>query len=153
MSLRLDNFMPASPINPLVVVGVCAAGKTTLAQHLAKQGIIARPVAQEHSQVRELYRRSGDLVVLLAASWDTVHRRRRLAWNPSFYEEEWHRLAKARQGAALILHTDWLTPQEVADSVTRWYDQQYGFALVWQRHPGLLGEEQAHIRAQCQAAG
>lgn len=148
MSLRLDGFMPASPISPLVVTGVCAAGKTTLARNLELFGIDARPVAQEHSRVRELYRRAGGPVILLVASWATVHRRRHLAWNPAFYREEWERLGQARDHAAIVLHTDFLTPDEVADRVVAWFDHKFGFGPVWVVHPEWGRSERASVRAQ-----
>jgi hypothetical protein len=148
MTLRLDGFTPASPISPLVVAGVCAAGKTTLAHNLELRGISARPVAQEHSRVKGLYRRAGGMVVLLVASWSTVHRRRRLAWNPAFYREEWERLMGARRDAAYVLHTDFLTPDEVADRVAGWFDHQFGFSRLWAEHPEWGSRDRAAVRAR-----
>lgn len=147
MSLRLDGFTPAFPISPLVVVGVCASGKTTLANHLRLRGIAAHAVAQEHSQVKDLFRRSGPWVVLLVSSWGTVHRRRQLAWNPKFYREEWDRLSAARQGASLVVHTDYLTPDAVADRVAEWFDRWFGFEAFWNQHPEWGRPERQEVRA------
>ncbi len=152
MILPLEDFTPASPISPLVLVGVCAAGKSTLAHGLQVRGIQSRAVAQEHSQVPTLYRRSGNLVVLLVADWGTVHRRRHLAWDPGFYRAEWERIRLARDEAALVIHTDWLNPQQVANRVTEWYDARLGFDNVWRSRPELADAEQARIRAQWQTA-
>lgn len=148
MTLRFDGFVPAFPISPLVLVGVCAAGKSTLARNLHERGIDAKTVAQEHSRVQELYRRSGSLVIVLVAGWATVHRRRQLAWNPDFYRAEWERLRGARQDAALILHTDWLSAAQVADRAAEWFDGYFGFDRLWQCESPLSVSEQASIRAQ-----
>lgn len=122
--LRDETSMPASPTRPLVLVGVCAAGKSTVSGLLAERGIEAKPVAQEHSRVQDLYRRTGTTVVVLCATWETVHRRRQLAWDPGFYWTEWQRLAAARREAQLVVHTDWLTAEEVADCIARWYRER-----------------------------
>lgn len=116
--------MPASPTSPLVLVGVCAAGKSTVSRLLAERGIWAKPVAQEHSQVPDLYRRTGPVVVLLVASWETVHHRRHLTWDPAFYRTEWERLASARRAASFIIHTDVLSADQVAERVARWFSQR-----------------------------
>jgi hypothetical protein len=148
MSLRCDDFTPAFPISPLVIVGVCAAGKSTLAGRLRQRGIAARAVAQEHSQVLDLYRRSGRWVVLLTASWASVHRRRKLSWNPAFYREEWRRLTRARQDAVLVIGTDWLDADEVADETVAWFDRRVGFA-AWFDRDGITDPAlRAQIRSQ-----
>ena len=127
MDRACDDCMPAFPINGIVVVGVCASGKTTLFRQLEPVGIPVRPVAQEHSLVRGLFRRRGARpLVLLTADWETVHRRRQLAWDPGFYRTEWRRLEEARHEADLVVQTDYLTPQQVAEAVVRWWDQRMG---------------------------
>ncbi len=116
--------MPAFPTDGIVLVGVCAAGKTTVSRLLKARGIPAAVVAQEHSAVPGLYRRHGPRrVVLLCANWETVHRRRHLSWNPDFYQTEWHRLAQARQEAGFIVHTDALSAVAVTDLVAHWWFQ------------------------------
>ena len=147
-NLRCETFTPASPINLLVLVGVCAAGKTSVSQLLNQAGIAAHPVAQEHSRVPHLYRRSGGWVVILAASWEAVHRRRQLGWNPAFYREEWDRIGQARREAALIVHTDWLDAAEVAARITAWFDRRVGFDQLWPRCGVKDPEEQSRVRAR-----
>ncbi len=118
----LEGSTPAFPTESIVLVGVCASGKTTVSQLLKAQGIPVSVVAQEHSSVPGLYRRHGiRCVVVLCADWETVHRRRRLAWDPDFYRTEWYRLRQARKDAALIVHTDALSATEVADVVATWW--------------------------------
>ncbi len=124
MSLLAEASWPASPISPLVLVGVCAAGKTTVSAILTRRGILAKSVAQEHSRVPDLYRRSGRSVILLCASWQTVHRRRELAWDRDFYRVEWDRLRHARDHASLIIQTDWLDADAVADVIEDWFNRQ-----------------------------
>ncbi len=137
----------AFPINGVVLVGVCAAGKTTAREGLGATGIPARSVAQEHSMIKHLYRNGGPgRLVLLVASWETVHRRRQLAWNPDFYRTEWSRLEAARREADLILHTDNLSRQEVLDSIVRWWDVRAGLAPVWAQYPRWDGPMKAEIR-------
>lgn len=147
MTLHCGNFTPAYPISPLVLVGVCAAGKSTLAQQLEMRGVAARAVAQEHSRVMDLYHRSGQWVIVLVADWNTVHRRRQLSWDLAFYRTEWDRIGDARQAAALIIHTDWLNPSQVADRVTTWFDRQFGFERLWSLDASITQREKAVIRA------
>ena len=147
MSLRSVDYTPAFPISRLVLVGVCASGKSTLSRRLDERGIEARPVAQEHSGVQDLYRRQGSLVILLAASWQTVHRRRKLSWDPQFYGVEWLRLRQARQDARLIVHTDSLSPDQVADVVTEWFDQWFGLDRWW-RESGVEEAEKPRLPRQ-----
>ena len=120
------SFKQAFPTDGIVLVGVCAAGKTTVSHLLRERGIPARVVAQEHSTVPELYRHGGDgWLVMLCADWQTVHRRRRLSWDPEFYHTEWIRLSQARQEAGLVIHTDMLSAQAVADVIAAWWQQRH----------------------------
>lgn len=120
------------------MVGVCASGKTTLSETLRPWGIPVHPVAQEHSQVARLYRRLGPRpLVLLVASWETVHRRRTFSFEPQFFTTEWERLADARREANLVVHTDGLSPDEVAKVVADWWDRERGIRAG----PGSAGAE------------
>lgn len=106
---------------PLIaVVGVCAAGKSTLVTGLRAAGWNARQVAQEHSYVPDMWRRitDPDILIYLDAELATVQRRRR---DPSFDEalltEERHRLRHARRHCDIYLPTDALTPEQVLAAV------------------------------------
>ncbi len=124
-----DGCMPVFPIEkpPLVLVGVCASGKTTISRLLNAQGIRARSIAQEHSSVQNLFRHGeASLVVLLCADWESVHRRRRLSFDREFYRTEWRRLSQARQEANLVVHTDMFTAVEVAQIVAKWWKSWTG---------------------------
>lgn len=124
MTLPAEASSPPSPISPLALVGVCAAGKTTVSAILTRRGLMAKPVAQEHSGVPDLHRRTGSSVILLCASWQTVHRRRALAWDQDFYRVEWERLRHARENASLTIHTDWIDADAVADVIEDWFYRQ-----------------------------
>ncbi len=100
----------------VAVVGVCAAGKTTLVMGLRARGWNARQVAQEHSYVPHMWQRitRPDVLVYLDAQLETIRRRRH---DPDFpaaiLEEERHRLRHARQHCDIYLATDDLSPAEV----------------------------------------
>jgi hypothetical protein len=105
------------PHGPLIaVVGVCAAGKTTLAKGLRERGYNARQVLQEHSYVPHMWQRitQPDLLIYLDASLETVRQRRA---DPEFpiwlIEQERLRLAHARAHCDLYVATDDLAPASV----------------------------------------
>lgn len=112
-SLDVDEERPL-----IAVVGVCAAGKSTLAAGLRAAGWNARQVLQEHSYVPYMWRRitNPDLLIYLDCSIETTRLRRR---SPNFevwiYEAERHRLRHARENCDLYISTDSLTPAEILD--------------------------------------
>lgn len=109
---------PLSPLpTKIKLVGVCAAGKSTLLHNLRAAGFDALPCAQEHSYVPDMWRKlhPPDVLIFLDAQPATVARRRQTrepveAW----LAEERQRLAHARAHCDLYLPTDELTPAEVA---------------------------------------
>jgi len=104
----------AAPL--IAVVGVCAAGKTTLARALRELGYNARPVLQEHSYVPNMWQRitRPDILIYLAADLETVRRRRRDPYFPTWlFEQELARLSHARAHADIYIDTSDLTPGEV----------------------------------------
>jgi cytidylate kinase len=112
---------PADPAaSPLVgIVGPCGAGKSTLAEGLKARGYRARAIAQEHSFVKDMWKRltNPDILVFLQASRETGGRRRNMNWNDAEWEEQQRRLEHAIQNADLTLDTDPLTIQEVLEKV------------------------------------
>jgi hypothetical protein len=106
----------------LVVVGPCAAGKSTLVAGLDRLGIPVVAVAQEHSRVPGLWRRPRPAaLVYLAARWPTVHARRPYSFGHPQYLEQLGRLAEARAAADLIVHTDGLAVEAVRAVVLAWW--------------------------------
>lgn len=107
---------------PLIgIVGPCASGKTTLAAGLRSLGYRARPIAQEHSYVADMWKRitRPDLLISLEVGYEQSLQRRRLNWSQAEYEEQLHRLRHARQHADLTLDTDPLTAVEVLAQAVR----------------------------------
>lgn len=102
----------------IVVVGVCSAGKSTLASRLREKGYRARTVAQEHSYVPRLWQLSRpDVLIYLDASLPTIRRRRKARWPQSMLDEEHGRLSMAREHCDLYIHTDGLLPEDVTSRV------------------------------------
>lgn len=112
---------------PLIkVVGVSAAGKSTLVNGLREQGYNARPASQEHSEVPEMWRkiRPPALLIYLEIDLATQNERRPdVSWDPAWLATETHRLRHARQHADLILNTCGLEAREVLSRVLGWLDE------------------------------
>ena len=101
------------------IVGPCSAGKSTLAARLAKRGIYARHIAQEHSFVPDMWVQitHPDILLFLDVSYEQAQLRRRQNCTKADHLEQYHRLRHAREHADFYLDTDSLTPAEVEDEV------------------------------------
>ncbi len=112
---------------PLVkVVGVSAAGKSTLVAGLRAKGYNARPASQEHSHSPEMWRKIRPPVVLiyLEIDLDTQQERRPdVSWSPDWLATEEKRLAHARQHASLVLDTRGMAAADVLGLVLAWLDK------------------------------
>jgi deoxyadenosine/deoxycytidine kinase len=106
------------------VVGPCASGKTTLTAGLRRCGYDARPIAQEHSYVQNMWQRitNPDILIYLSVSYPLTIERRRLDWTESEYAEQLHRLRHAREHADLTIDTNYLTPQGVLNQALSFLD-------------------------------
>jgi Ni2+-binding GTPase involved in maturation of urease and hydrogenase len=90
----------------IVVVGPCASGKTTLVDALLRLGYNAYAVAQEHSIVRDLWRkRDPDVVIALDLPLDIVRQRRSATWPEAVYQVQHERLQPAFEAADLFIDT------------------------------------------------
>lgn len=101
---------------PLIgLVGPCGAGKSTLAARLRARGYRVKHIAQEHSFVRDMWKRlvNPDVLIFLDASYAVTNARRKLGWSEADYQEQHRRLAHARQHADLYLFTDAMSVDEV----------------------------------------
>lgn len=104
----------------IVVVGPCAAGKTTLVGNLRPGGYDIRSCSQEHSYVPELWRRfcRAQVLIYLDARLSTIARRQgRSDWTEQRLQAQVQRLAHARAHCDLYLATDDLTRLQVAETV------------------------------------
>ncbi len=101
------------------MVGPCGAGKSTLIARLEQQGFSCRHIAQEHSYVKDMWKRIAqpDVLIFLQASYPVCTARRRLNWTEEEYQEQQRRLEHARAHADLVVDTDALTPDEVFERV------------------------------------
>jgi cytidylate kinase len=100
------------------VVGPCAAGKSTLTEGLNQRGYSTRHIAQEHSYVKDMWKRltNPDMLVFLDASYQATCQRK-LKWNEDEWQEQQRRLQHAREHADLYLITDELSVEEVLQKV------------------------------------
>lgn len=102
----------------VVVVGVCASGKTTLVQNLTRMGIETYNAAQEHSQIKQLWKKKEpDILVMLDATLATIRARRKIPWGEERLIAQRERLADAREHADLFIETDHLTKEEVVQVI------------------------------------
>lgn len=111
---------PQEDQTPLIgIVGPCGAGKSTLANALDALGYRTRHIAQEHSYVKDMWKRltNPDLLIFLQVSYEAACRRRSLNWTEADYLEQQRRLAHAREHADLFIDTDPLDPNQVLKRV------------------------------------
>ena len=100
------------------IVGVSAAGKSTLVAGLRELGYNARPVAQEHSQVPDMWQRIRPpnwLIFLDADLTAQGERRPDVSWNEPWRRTELDRLTHARLHADLVIDTSHLSAENVLE--------------------------------------
>jgi len=107
------------------VVGPCGSGKSTLTSALDRLGYRTRHIAQEHSYVKDMWKRltNPHVLIFLQVSYEVASRRRSLNWTEADYTEQQRRLAHARQHADLFIDTDPLSPQQVLDRALTFFTQ------------------------------
>ena len=105
-------------IDDIVLVGPCAAGKSTLATELRGMGFRVHPVAQEHSGIRHLWRRHAThALVFLDVDLPHVHQRGRPNFPDWLHEKQRVRLSEARDAANLSVDTSSLSAPDVLHTV------------------------------------
>ena len=102
---------------PLIkVVGVSAAGKSTLVKGLRALGYNARPVSQEHSYLPTLWNQFDHPAVLIFLDVSLEAKRSRrpdVDWSAAWHATELERLHNARGAADLQIDTSRMTPEQV----------------------------------------
>ncbi len=103
----------------LGLVGPCTSGKSLLRTQLEAQGYRVKHIAQEHSFVKDMWKRitNPDVLIFLDVSYPTTLRRRTWDFPEADYQEQLRRLAHAREHADIYIKTDALTPEEVLEQV------------------------------------
>lgn len=111
---------PDSQRQPLIgLVGVCASGKSTLLKSLEVRGYRVRHIAQEHSYVKDMWKRitNPDILIFLDVSYPLTLKRRKLDWSEADWAEQQRRLAHAREHADFYLDTNHLSAEQVLEKV------------------------------------
>lgn len=115
--------MTASKPFLIGVVGPCGSGKTTLTVALDALGYATRHIAQEHSYVKDMWKRitGPDVLIFLQASYEVTRQRRShmIFWTEADYNEQQHRLEHALEYADLVIDTDSLNPEQVLEQVLK----------------------------------
>jgi deoxyadenosine/deoxycytidine kinase len=101
------------------VVGPCASGKTTLIAGLRQRGYFVKHIAQEHSYVKDMWKRitNPDVLIYLDVSYPVSCFRRKMDWTEKEYQVEVYRLRDARENADFYLDTDELSIKDVDQQV------------------------------------
>ena len=109
----------------IVIVGVCASGKTSLATKCQALGYNADTIAQEHSEVPTLWRHNApDVLIYLDASLAAIGKRRDVDWGEDFLAQERQRLENARQACDLYVKTDEINEDQVFRRVRRFLEKK-----------------------------
>ncbi len=108
----------------IAIVGVCAAGKTTLVRGLREKGYDAYNVAQEHSCIHDFWNKhQPDLLVMIDATLPIIKTRRRVFWGEDRLVTQHARLSDAKAHADLYLQTDPYSAMEVLELVVRFVQE------------------------------
>jgi CheY-like chemotaxis protein len=101
------------------LVGPCTSGKSVLRAKLEERGFIVRHIAQEHSFVKDMWKKiaNPDILIFLDVSYPTTKKRRKWDFQEIDYLEQVRRLAHAREHADIFIATDVLDPEEVLAEV------------------------------------
>jgi cytidylate kinase len=104
------------------VVGVCASGKSTLIKSLEENGYRARHIAQEHSYVKDMWKRitNPDILIFLDVTYEKSLERRMTDWREKDYAEQQRRLAHAREYSNLYIDTTDLSEGQVMEKVVEY---------------------------------
>jgi thymidylate kinase len=107
------------------VVGVCASGKSTLIEGLSARGYKARHIAQEHSYVKDMWRRitNPDILIFLDTTFEKACNRRKMDWTYEDFLEQQRRVSHARENSDFYLETSTLQANEVLERVIQFLEK------------------------------
>jgi len=118
--------LPATSIGSrkIVVVGPCAAGKSTLVAALRALGYDAHVSGQEHSEIATLWQHSQpDVLIALDADISAVRNRRGESWPEWLHDLQVRRLVAASQAADLAIDTSTLSTHTVVARVLAYLER------------------------------
>jgi chloramphenicol 3-O-phosphotransferase len=118
--------LPATSVGSkkIVVVGPCAAGKSTLVTALRALGYDAHVSGQEHSEIATLWQHSQpDVLIALDADISAVRNRRGESWPEWLHDLQVRRLAAAAQAADLAIDTSTLSTHTVVARVLAYLER------------------------------
>jgi len=105
-------------MDDVLIVGPCAAGKSTLARGLRERGYRAHLVAQEHSGIRDLWRKhAAQVLVYLDVDIANVQRRGRPDFPEWLHQRQRQRLINAKNAAHCYVDTASLAIPDVLHRV------------------------------------
>ncbi len=105
----------------IILVGPCASGKSTLAHRLLECGHDVRICGQEHSGIRDFWRRmQPDVLVALDVDLPTLRQRRSSSWPENLYQVQRDRLASAFLAADVVIDSASNDADAVANRVVSW---------------------------------
>src|SRR5918993_2920015 len=108
----------------IVVVGPCAAGKSTLVAALRALGYDAHVSGQEHSEIATLWQHSQpDVLIALDVDIAAVRSRRGGSWPEWLHDLQVRRLAAASRAADLAIDTTTLSTHAVVARVLAYLER------------------------------
>jgi chloramphenicol 3-O-phosphotransferase len=109
----------------IVVVGPCAAGKSTLVSALQSLGYDARASGQEHSEIPTLWQHAQpDVLIVLDVDIGAVRERRGGPWPEWLHDLQVKRLAAASAAADLAIDTTAHSAQTVIERVVAYLESR-----------------------------
>ena len=121
----------------IVVVGPCAAGKTTLVNALHALGYDARVSGQEHSEIATLWQHTQpDVLIALEVDIAAVRDRRGGSWPEWLHDRQVKRLTTASKAADLTIDTTELSAQSVIERVVAYLEGRQRTGQATRREAG-----------------
>lgn len=109
----------------ILVVGICASGKSSVIKELQQLGFKAKTCAQEHSCVESMWTKlESDVLIFLDCSYETVKKRRDVPWGLKRIQSQKEKLQDALDNCDLYLKTDNLTLQETVERIVEYLKEE-----------------------------